>query len=403
MNRLSTKIESDIQPYFEKIELAYSYNFQKVLEAFQSAQVATHHMSPSFGYGLSDIGIQTLETVVSHIFHSENAIVRPQFISGTQVLSLILHSLLKKGDLLLSVLGTPYDTLQGCIGLHSQYPGNLIERGIRYAETNLTEPLHDGTGPLLEQAKLVWIQKSCGYSTRKTISNLQILELIQLIRCRNQNAIIVVDNCYGEFVEPIEPIEAGADLCAGSFLKNPGGGITKTGAYIAGKQRFLDRCASQYIAPGMGFETTPNLGLLPSLFQGLFHAPHTVKESLFGNLFMSRFLDEFGLSAFPKWYEPHYDIVLRIEFQTGKQLIRFAEILQQCSPIDSQATPTPFHQDGYPSPIIMAGGTFTPGSSIEFSADGFVKYPYRLFYQPGMYYEQTKIFSEALSTRLFSV
>ena len=193
-------------------------------------------MTPSFGYGLSDIGIQTLETLVARIFHAEAAMVRPQFISGTQVLFLNLNSLLKKGDFLLSVVGSPYETLQGCIGLHSQYTGNLISQGIRYAETDLTKEINPGTGSLIEEADRIWIQKSCGYSTRRTLSNLGILELVKLIRCRNKKAIIAVDNCYGEFVEPIEPVEAGADICAGSFLKNPGGGITKTGAYITGKK-----------------------------------------------------------------------------------------------------------------------------------------------------------------------
>ncbi|MDD4663067.1 MAG: methionine gamma-lyase family protein [Caldisericia bacterium] len=402
MNGTIQSIEAEIQPFTQKIESAYSYNFRKVLDSFQLAQVATHHMAPSFGYGLSDIGIETLESLVAHIFHAEAALVRPQFISGTQVLFLILNSLLKKGDFLLSVVGTPYETLQGCIGLHSHYPGNLISQGIRYAEADLTADIASGTGSLIEEANVIWIQKSCGYSTRRSLSNLRILELVKLIRCRNKMAIIAVDNCYGEFVEPIEPVEAGADICAGSFLKNPGGGITRTGAYITGKKTLLDKCASHYIAPGMGFETTPNIGLLSTMFQGLFHAPHTVKESLLGNLFMSRFLGEYGIRSFPKWDDPHYDIVLRIEFQTGQQLMSFAELLQQCSPIDSFAKPTPFHQDGYSSPIVMAGGTFTPGSSIEFSADGFVKYPYRLYYQPGMYYEQTKIFAEVLETKLFN-
>lgn len=394
-------IEEKMKPFQTKIESAYSYNFRKVLEAFQFSKVATHHMAASYGYGLSDIGIETLESVIARIFQAEGALVRPQFISGTQVLFLIMNALLRKGDFLLSVTGTPYETLQGSIGLHSQYPGNLISKGVRYAETDLIGTLQPGTGSLLEEADMIWIQKSCGYSTRKTLSNLVIMELVKMIRCRNRQAIIVVDNCYGEFVEPIEPIESGVDLCAGSFLKNPGGGIAKTGAYITGKKKLLEKCASHSIAPGMGYETTPNIGMLPSLFQGLFQAPMTVKESLFGNLFMSCFLNEYGIQTFPKWYEPHFDIVLRVEFQSSRQLLQFAECLQHCSPIDSFATPLPFHQDGYSSPIVMAGGTFTPGSSVEFSADGFVTYPYRLFYQPGMFYEQTKILAETIKNSLF--
>lgn len=400
MSSLTQQVLNNIQPYFQAIESNYSDNFQKVLKAFQVSKVSAYHMSPSFGYGLSDSGIETLEKLIAHIFQAEGALVRPQFISGTQALFLVLNSLLTKGDMLLSAFGPPYETLQGCIGLHSHYPGNLISQGIRYAETDLLN-FQAYQDELIREANIVWIQKSCGYSTRSSLSSFQLQKVIQRIRTVNPSAIVAVDNCYGEFVEVIEPIEAGADLCIGSFLKNPGGGIAKTGAYITGKKEMLECCASRLIAPGMGYETTPNLGFLPSFFQGIYQAPLVVRESLLGNLFMSCFLNYYGLQTFPKWFEPHYDIVLRIEFQSREQLLRFGEILQRCSPIDSFAKPVPFHQDGYSSPIIMAGGTFTPGSSIEFSADGFTQYPFRLYYQPGLVMEQTKVFANLLERELF--
>lgn len=394
---LRQTINNEIAPFKEKIENQYSKTFNKVLQSFQSSKIASHHFHSTYGYGLFDESTKGIEKLVSTIFKAEKALVRPHIVSGTQALFLILNSLLEKGDQFVSILGAPYETLKGCIGIEGNYPGNLQKKGILYQEINILEP-HDKTRfkQLILDSKLVWIQKSSGYGDRKTVSNFQIKEFIQTIRHIKKEVIVAVDNCYGEFVEEIEPIEAGADVCAGSFLKNPGGGISKTGGYVVGREDLLERCSAQLIAPGLGFETTPNLGFASQLFQGLFQAPTTVKESLIGNLFLSCFLTKLGFIVSPSFQEPHFDIILKIVFPTQDLLMLFSKYIQRCSPIDSFVDPCPFQQEGYNSPIVMAGGTFTTGSSIEFSADGFTKAPYKLYYQPGMYQEQSIVLAEKL-------
>lgn len=394
---LKREILDAIKPYQEKIETTYSHSFRKVLDAFQTSKLATHHFHPTYGYGLFDESTKTTEKIVATIFKAEGAIVRPHIVSGTQALFLILNSLLEKGDQFVSILGAPYETMKGCIGIEGNYPGNLKQKGIKYQEINMLEIYNRrNLEQLIHDSKLVWIQKSSGYGNRQSISNIKIKEIVQTIRSIKLNMIIAVDNCYGELVEETEPIECGADICGGSFLKNPGAGIAKTGAYIAGRQVLLDRCASTLIAPGLGFETTPNLGFASQILQGLFHAPTTVKESLKGNLFLACFLEKLGFEISPQYREPHFDIILKIVFPREDLLTLFSKYIQRSSPVDSFVDPVPFQQEGYSSPIVMAGGTFTSGSSIEFSADGFTKAPYRLYYQPGMYEEQSIVLAEKL-------
>ena len=396
-SEIKIEICTEIQPYFEIVDTIYSQNFKKILEAFQQTKISSFHFNPSYGYGLFDEGTKAVEKLFAKIYKAESAIVRPQIISGTQALFLVLNSLLSRKDTFISILGSPYETLKGCIGIEGNYPGNLLEKGIDYQEINILDKYHPGEyKKLIQKAKLVWIQKSRGYGNRRTVSNFQIKEMIDEIHAIKPDIIVAVDNCYGEFVETIEPIEAGADICAGSFLKNPGGGITKTGGYIVGQKDLVERCASNLIAPGLGFETTPNLGFIPQILQGLFHSPTTVRESLKGNLFLARFMDKLGFTVTPKFSEEHFDIVLKVNFPSPELLIQFSKHLQACSPIDSYVEPIPFQQEGYMSPIIMAGGTFTHGSSIEFTADGFTKAPYNLYYQPGMYAEQSIILAERL-------
>jgi cystathionine beta-lyase family protein involved in aluminum resistance len=243
---------------------------------------------------------------------------------------------------------------------------------------------------------LCWIQKSRGYSTRKTISSSDIKRIVETIRSIHPLPIIAVDNCYGEFTETLEPIECGADICAGSFMKNPGGGIARTGGYIVGNKKMIDRISSHLVAPGLGDEFRPNLGFTYEILLGLFHSPLTVRESLKGNLYFSAFMDEMGLYTSPHWTEKHYDIVLEIQCNSKENMDLFTQAVQKCSPIDSHVKAEPFAQHGYKHPIIMAGGTFVPGSSIEFSADGFYYPPYTLYFQPGLYAEQTRVFAEFL-------
>lgn len=398
---LDNKIFSEITPYLNRTYEIYSKNFKKVLTAFTKEKVSSHHLNPSFGYGLFDSGTNITEQVFAKIFNAERAIVRPQIISGTHALFLILNSLLKRGELLLSITGEPYETLKSCIGIIKNYKGTLVERGVRYSEISLIgRDIFDYEIDLIKDAKLVWIQKSCGYSGRKTISNSEIGRLIKLVKTFNSDCIISVDNCYGEFVEEDEPTNYYCDVLGGSLLKNPGGGLARTGGYIVGKSEIIERIASYLIAPGLGFETTPNLGFTREILQGLFNSPQSVKEALKGNIYISCFFEMLDVETEPKYYEPRYDIVLRIKMKSEKLFNVFVETVQEVSPLDSDSSPIPFVQEGYNSPIVMAGGTFTPGSSIEFSADGFYKQPFEVYYQGGLYFEQSRIFAERFFAKL---
>jgi cystathionine beta-lyase family protein involved in aluminum resistance len=397
-SQIDQKIQEKLKPYFEEIDDVYHQCFKKVLDAFQKNQVSSYQLQPGFGYGLGDQGTNITEAVFSTLFKSEKALVRPQITSGSHALFLVLNSLLFKEDLLLSVTGSPYETLKSCIGIQDQFPGNLLEKGILYHEINLIDftKLTNDEVSSIQNSRLCWIQKSRGYSTRKTISSSDIKRIVETIRSIHPLAIIAVDNCYGEFTETLEPIECGADICAGSFMKNPGGGIARTGGYIVGNKKMIDRISSHLVAPGLGDEFRPNLGFTYEILLGLFHSPLTVRESLKGNLYFSAFMDEMGLYTSPHWTEKHYDIVLEIQCNSKENMDLFTQAVQKCSPIDSHVKAEPFAQHGYKHPIIMAGGTFVPGSSIEFSADGFYYPPYTLYFQPGLYAEQTRVFAEFL-------
>ena len=399
---LEREILSKVTLNFKEIDKTYSRNFRKVLSSFIEEKVSSHQLDPSFGYGLFDSGTQITERVFAKVFNTEKAIIRPQIVSGTQALFLILNSLLQRGDLLLSVTGEPYETLKACIGIIKNYKGTLLERGVRYSEVSLiSKDVFDYEADLIKDAKLVWIQKSCGYSSRKTISNREIDRLIRIVRTHNPRCIIAVDNCYGEFIEEDEPTNYECDVLGGSLLKNPGGGLAKTGGYIVGKGEIIERIASYLIAPGLGFETTPNLGFTREILQGLFNSPQSVKEALKGNIYISCFLEMLGIESEPRYFEPHYDIILKIKMRTEKFFKAFINAIQEVSPLDSNAFPAPFIQEGYSSPIVMAGGTFTPGSSIEFSADGFYKSPFEIYYQGGLYFEQSRVLAEKFLTKIY--
>ena len=387
-----------IEPYQANISTIYQQNFLKILNAFKYAGVASHQLSPSYGYGLSDSGIQAIERVFAFIFKAESALVRPQLSTGTQALFLILKTLLNKGDKLLSLCDHPYETLQACIGIQPQdITNHLIHKGIIYEMMNIIDNENDLKQQKQDpQVKVIWIQKSCGYSQRRTISNQEISKWMPTLRAMYPNAIVAVDNCYGEWVEEIEPIEAGADICAGSLLKNPGGGLAKTGAYLAGKKELVHACADELIAPGMGFETTPNLGYTDNILQGLFISPLIVKEALHGMLYLSCFMELMGYEVCPRYCDPLYDIVLKIAMKNKTQWQWMADTVQAVSPIDSFVTPVAFEHKGYSAPIIMAGGTFVPGSSIEFSVDGFATPPYHMYYQAGMMAEQSRYLAKTL-------
>lgn len=400
-NELDSKIMSDVTPYFDKINKIYSNNFRKVLSSFIKEKVTSHQLNPTFGYGLFDAGTEITERVFANVFNTERAIVRPQIVSGTNALFLILNSLLRRGDLLLSITGEPYETLKSCIGTIKNYKGSLLNKGIRYSEINLIgRNVFDYEVELIKDAKVIWIQKSCGYSDRNTISNREIDRLIKIVKSYNPNCIVSVDNCYGELVEGDEPSDYCCDVLGGSLLKNPGGGLARTGGYIVGKSNIIEEISSNLIAPGLGFETTPNLGFTREILQGLFNSPNCVNEALKGNIYIARFLEILGIECEPKYSEPHYDIILKIKMKSEKLFDTFMNLIQEVSPIDSFITPTPFIQEGYSLPIVMAGGTFTPGSSIEFSADGFYAPPFNIYFQGGLYFEQSRILAEKLLSRL---
>jgi cystathionine beta-lyase family protein involved in aluminum resistance len=392
---------SDVTPYFDKINKIYSNNFRKVLSSFIKEKVTSHQLNPTFGYCLFDAGTEITERVFANVFNTEKAIVRPQIVSGTNALFLILNSLLRRGDLLLSITGEPYETLKSCIGTIKNYKGSLLNKGIRYSEINLIgRNVFDYEVELIKDAKVIWIQKSCGYSDRNTISNREIDRLIKLVKSYNPNCIVSVDNCYGELVEGDEPSDYCCDVLGGSLLKNPGGGLARTGGYIVGKSNIIEEISSNLIAPGLGFETTPNLGFTREILQGLFNSPNCVNEALKGNIYIARFLEILGIECEPKYSEPHYDIILKIKMKSEKLFDTFMNLIQEVSPIDSFITPTPFIQEGYSLPIVMAGGTFTPGSSIEFSADGFYTHPFNIYFQGGLYFEQSRILAEKLLSKL---
>ena len=388
-------ILSRIKPYISKVYEVYSKNFRKILKAFNEERISSIHFNPTFGYGLLDYGTEKVEKVYSNIFNAEASIVRPQIVSGTNALFLILNSLLNRGDLLLSITGEPYETLKSCIGITKNYKGNLLEKGVRYSELSLIgRNIKNYEKELICEANVVWIQKSCGYSNRKTISNKEIGRLVKIIKEINPSIIIAVDNCYGEFIEESEPTDFGADVIGGSLLKNPGGGLARTGGYIVGKKKLIERVSSHLIAPGLGFETTPNLGFTREILQGLFNSPQSVKEALLGNIYISCFLEMLNIETTPKYFEPHYDIILKINMKSEKLFKAFTKSIQEVSPIDSFVEATPFMEEGYSYPIVMAGGTFTTGSSIEFSADGFYKNPFEIYYQAGLYFEQSRVLAE---------
>ncbi len=396
---LDKLVSNEIKEHINHIQTIYKKNFNKLLKSFQQCRAASHHLHPSYGYGLEDSGTQTVECIYSCYFNAEASIVRPQLISGTQALYLVLRSLLDPGDTFLSICGSPYETLQACIGIQEKAVGYTLQKqGINFRQLDILPNEEDSFKQIMpdDKVKMIWIQKSCGYSQRKSISNYDIQRWVPRLRILFPNAIVMVDNCYGEFVEEIEPIEAGADICAGSLLKNPGGGIAKTGAYICGKKNLIERCSDFLIAPGMGFETLPNLGMTAPFLQGLFIAPLVVREALWGKQYMACFMDKLGFKVTPQYFEPHYDLVLKISMENQLKWQAFANAVQAVSPLDSFVRPEPFHQKGYSSKIIMAGGTFTSGSSIEFSVDGIAAPPYDIYYQAGMVGEQSRVLAEKL-------
>lgn len=389
---------------FETIAENALFNQQKVLDAFIKNKINVGHFTPSTGYGYDDVGRDTLNTLFADIVRAESAIVSPMIANGTHALTLALFGILRPGDVLFSVTGKPYDTLDDVIS--GDKNGSLKEFGVHYRQADIPETglfdkekiasvLHK------EKVKVVFIQRSKGYLWRNAYSVSEIGEIITFVKEIDPKIIVLVDNCYGEFVENKEPTELGADIIVGSMIKNPGGGIAPTGGYIAGKKDLIDLISYRLTAPSLGNEVGSYVGGYRLFYQGLFLAPSVVKNTLMGNVLASYVFDEIGLDTMPKAGERPYDIINSIRFTCGEDLVRFVQSVQAVSPIDSYVTPEPWDMPGYNDPVIMAAGAFVQGSSIELSADGTVRPPYAAYLQGGLTYEHCKIALTEMLQKVF--
>ena len=379
---------------FEEIDKNAEYNQMKVIKAMQDNKVAEMHLSGTTGYGYNDDGRDTLEKVYSDIFKTEDALVRPQIICGTHALNVALSSNLRPGDELLSPVGKPSDTMDEIIGIRPS-KGSLAEYGITYAQVDL---LPDGgfdyegiKNAINERTKLVTIQRSKGYASRPTLSVERIGELISFIKGIKPDVICMVDNCYGEFVERIEPSQVGADMIVGSLIKNPGGGLAPCGGYIAGKKECVEQAAYRLSSPGLGKEVGATLGVNQSFYQGLFLSPVVVAGALKGAIFAANVYEKAGFVVRPDGSEPRYDIIQAVELGSADGLLAFCKGIQAAAPVDSFVTPEPWPMPGYDSDVIMAAGAFVQGSSIELSADGPLKEPYSVFFQGGLTWYHAKL------------
>ncbi len=383
-----------LEDRFRKIDETAEYNQLKVIKAMQEARVSAECFQATSGYGYNDLGRDTLEEVYARTFHTEAALVRPQITCGTHALAIALSGNLRPGDELLSISGKPYDTLDEVIGIRPSC-GSLAEYGVSYAQVDL---LKDGSfdydgirAAIRPNTKLVEIQRSKGYQTRPTLSVEQIGEAIAFVKKINPEIICMVDNCYGEFVERIEPSDLGADMVVGSLIKNPGGGLAPIGGYIAGTKACVERCAYRLTSPGLGKEVGASLGVMQSFYQGLFLAPTVTAAALKGAIFAANVYEKLGFSVVPNATEERYDIIQAVEFGFPEGVISFCEGIQAAAPVDSYVTPEPWAMPGYDSDVIMAAGAFVQGSSIELSADGPIKPPYAVYFQGGLTWAHAKL------------
>ena len=379
---------------FERIDEISLYCTEKVLSAFAEERVSENHLHGSTGYGYTDPGREVLDRVYARAFECEDALVRPQFVSGTHVLTVALFGMLRTGDTMLSVTGSPYDTLYDVIGINEGV-GSLKEYGIGYKEIPFENSSFDkiAIANALEDksVKLVFIQKSKGYLDRKTLSSEEIGEITAFVKGIRPDVYVMVDNCYGEFCEKHEPVYYGVDLMVGSLIKNAGGGLAKTGGYIAGKKECVEKCAYRLTCPGIGRESAATGEYLSDFFQGFFMAPHTVAQALKTASYAASLFSEMGFGVNPRPNEPRYDIIQTVACQSADKLIKFCEGIQAGAPIDSYVVPVPYAMPGYSDEVIMAAGAFVQGASIELSADGPIREPYLAFLQGGLTFESGRL------------
>ncbi len=392
---LSEKASGKIADRLISIDKTTEYNQQKVLRAFIDNRVSEAHFGESTGYGYGDNGRETLDKVFAQSVGAESALVRHSFACGTHTLTVALFGLLRPGDVMLSVTGTPYDTICPSIGITGEKGrGSLIDFGVKYDEVPLKDEKPDleaiKEALLRQDVKLVYIQRSRGYSLRSSLSVGEIGDIIKVAK-ENSNAWIMVDNCYGEFVQKNEPLAVGADIIAGSLIKNPGGGLAKNGGYIAGKEELVELCSYRMTTPGLGSEVGATLGMNRNLFMGLFNSPHVTGEALKTAVFTAALFEEMGYETTPSSSEDRYDIIQALKLRKSETLINFCKGLQSGSPVDSFVVPEPWEMPGYDSKVIMAAGAFILGSSIELSADAPLREPYAVWMQGGLNFHSAKI------------
>ncbi|MCT4611852.1 MAG: methionine gamma-lyase family protein [Clostridia bacterium] len=390
----TNRAEEEIKDKFTDIDKITDYNQLKVIAAFQNNRISEMHFNTATGYGYDDLGRDTIEKVYAEVFKTEDALVRPQIISGTHALTVALSGNLRPGDEILSPAGAPYDTLQKVIGI-KESKGSLKEYGITYSQVDLKP---DGSfdfdkieSSINDRTKLIAIQRSKGYEFRDSFTIEKIEELIKFIKGIREDLIIMVDNCYGEFVDYKEPSEIGADLVVGSLIKNPGGGLAPVGGYIAGKSEYVENASYRLTVPGQGKEVGPSLGVIKSFYQGLFSAPQVVNSSVKGALLASKMFENLGYETNPKSTDKRSDIVQAIRFKNAEKVIAFCQGIQKGAAIDSHVQPQPWDMPGYDSEVIMAAGAFVQGSSIELSADAPIKEPYDVYLQGGLNYSHAKL------------
>ncbi|MBQ3556367.1 MAG: methionine gamma-lyase family protein [Oscillospiraceae bacterium] len=392
---LGAQAEVNLRDQFDRIDAIARANTEKVLAAFQKHRVAENFFAGTTGYGYDDLGRDKLDEIYADIFGTEAALVRIQFVNGTHAITCALFGALKAGDVLVSAVGAPYDTLLGAIGVVDKGHGSLLDYGVEYRQVDLVNDAPDLEGMERTVAdprvKAVLIQRSRGYATRASLSVAEIGEMCRRIKAVNPNVSILVDNCYGEFVEELEPTQVGADLVVGSLIKNPGGGIAPTGGYIAGRRDLVEGAAMRLSAPGIGGECGCTLGQNRLLYQGLFLAPHTVAQAVKTAVFAAGVMELLGYEALPKSSEVRHDIIQMIHMKEPEALKRFCKGIQFGAPVDSYVTPEPWDMPGYDSQVIMAAGAFVQGASIELSADAPMREPYTVYLQGGLTYESGRL------------
>lgn len=393
---LAARAEQDLRAQFMRTDAIAQANAEKVLEAFQTHRVAEGCFAGTTGYGYDDLGRGTLEDVYAHIFHTEDALVRIQFVSGTHAITCALFGALRPGEDLMYAVGAPYDTIQSAIGMTGNAPGSLKSYGIGYRQVELTpdgKPDLPAIARAAENRKVgaVVIQRSRGYAARASLSVTEIGAICDAIHAVRRDVHILVDNCYGEFVEAVEPTEVGADLVMGSLIKNPGGGLAPMGGYLAGRHELIEGAAMRLTVPGIGKECGASLGQNRSLYQGLFLAPHVTAQAVKTALFAARMMELLGYDTDPKSTDARHDIIQMIRFGAPEPLKQFCKGIQRGAPVDSYVTPEPWAMPGYDDPVIMAAGAFVQGSSIELSADGPMREPYAAYLQGGLTYESGRL------------